>query len=366
MNRQQPGQNITRMPRIIVGLVVVIGILFVAYKFLVPVSHQFADDRNALKKPTAIQPVARKLKQALKDAYPAPEIQDIQSWINSNPLRIADLRGKVVLVDFWSYSCINCLRTLPYLKKWQEKYGDKGLVIIGVHSPEFDFEKDPDNVQRAVEGYQIPYPVALDNQFATWKAFKNQYWPAHYLIDKDGNIVYQHVGEGNYDETEYNILSLLGEKVIADAALVTNENSVLLFEQTPETYLGYARAQGFSDKESFAPNLDKQYTYVQTLAKHSWSLQGNWFVSDQKIKATQAKSAIKLHFFAKKVYAVMGTATEKPISVQVLLNGKPDGVIKVDGAKLYEVVSLPEPQGGVVELITTEPGLEMYTFTFGN
>ena len=193
-------------------------------------------------------PLAASAQSGLQDGverpYAAPELAGIDDWINSEPLTIAQLRGKVVLIDFWTYSCINCVRTLPYLIAWDKKYREKGLVIIGVHSPEFEFEKKIDNIKTAVAKYGITYPVAVDSELATWTAFDNQYWPAHYLIDKNGQVVYTHFGEGHYDITENNIRYLLGLKGPAETDVASN-GELSGFGQTPETYLGYARAERF-------------------------------------------------------------------------------------------------------------------------
>ncbi|MBI3440378.1 MAG: cytochrome c biogenesis protein DipZ, partial [Proteobacteria bacterium] len=190
-------------------------------------------------KPTSVPTTkAWRLEKALERPYPAPEFSGIDAWLNSPPLKMSDLKGKVVLVDFWTYSCINCVRTLPYITEWDKKYRDKGLVIVGMHSPEFEFEKKAENVTAAIAAHGIHYPVALDNSLSTWINFSNNYWPAHYLIDREGRVVYTHFGEGEYDVTENNIRFLLGLKDKTPVKPGAIDNSI----QTPETYLGYARS----------------------------------------------------------------------------------------------------------------------------
>lgn len=293
----------------------------------------------------------------------APEIIGIEAWINSKPLQLSQLKGKVVLIDFWAYSCINCIRTLPYLKAWDKKYRDQGLVIIGVHSPEFDFEKKLDNVKTAIQKFDIQYPVALDNDFLTWQNYNNRYWPAHYLINKEGKIVYEHFGEGEYDTMENNIEALLGVKNVSTVAV----KETAIQAQTPETYLGYARANAFASSESIAKDQESTYTYPDKLDENTWGLQGGWKITPQKIISTKAGAAIKIHFSAAKVYAVMRKNSDKSIQVKLLLNGKPvkNGTIEVSDDRLYTLIEMPSAKSGILELIATEPGLEIYTFTFG-
>jgi cytochrome c biogenesis protein CcdA/thiol-disulfide isomerase/thioredoxin len=312
------------------------------------------------------------LKHGLWRPYQAPELGGITAWLNSPPLNIAHLKGKVVLIDFWTYSCINCLRTLPYLKDWYAKYKDKGLVIIGVHTPEFDFEKNLENVSNAVIRYGIQYPVALDNQFLTWRRFNNHYWPAHYLIDKKGNVVYQHFGEGEYDVMENNLRFLLG---IDQLIRLPTPLPQLSFETpSPETYLGYQRAN-----TSLSPPLihdnSAEYHMAPKLMINAWGLQGAWQVKADKILAAGAHAALSIHFKARKVFVVMGNSTTKPIRVNLLLNGKSltsgkgsdvssDGVL-VKQHTIYEILALKQFTAGVLQITASEPGLEVYTFTFG-
>lgn len=289
------------------------------------------------------------LKDGVSHPYPAPPIEGIAAWINSNPLTLKDLRGKVVLLDFWTYSCINCVRTIPYINEWYKKYHDKGLVIIGIHSPEFPFEHNVDNVTAAVKRFQIQYPVALDNDYVTWNNYHNQFWPAHYLINQQGDVVYIHYGEGGYDTTENNIRALLGEAPLTNMPKIL---SPVAFNQTPETYLGSARAERFS---ASAVNLPLDH----------WTLTGAWKQHSDNIIAEKAGSSIQLHFYAKKVFLVLGTQQHETIPVTILLNNKPLDKLMVNQDKLYTLASIPIPQEGIIEIIAEKPGLEAYAFTFG-
>jgi len=298
---------------------------------------------------------------AVPRAYPAPEIAGIEAWINSNPLVLKNMKAKAILIDFWAYSCINCIRTLPYMNHWYEKYHDKGLEIIGIHSPEFDFEKDLNNVTAAVHQYHIQYPVALDNQFVTWENYHNQYWPAHYLLDENHQVVYQHFGEGNDEITEHNIQVLLGTDA-AKSDLSSPKKSWL--PQTPETYLGFERAEKFSSTETVTKDQPTQYSYPFSLSENNWALQGEWVISAQKIVASKPKASIKIHFRAAKVFAVMGTSADQPIAVKVFLDGTPQD-ITVSKHQLYTLINTQDSFSGILELQADKPGLEIYTFTFG-
>lgn len=281
-------------------------------------------------------------------SYAAPEFKNIETWLNSPPLTMASLKGKVVLIDFWTYSCINCIRTLPYLRAWDQKYRDKGLVIVGVHAPEFEFEKNSDNVKMAVKKYQLTYPIALDNTLSTWDNFHNRYWPAHYLIDKEGNVVYTHFGEGAYEITEQNINTLLKLK---DSKLTPETNLVQRWDITPETYLGSLRRTHFIDD--------------QNIPVHHWTLKGQWRIEKEKIISLSPDASIQLHFQAKKVFLVMGSENQKPILVDIVFNGKMTS-ITVSEHRLYDILSLEKVENGVVEIRAKTSGLEAYAFTFGD
>jgi len=313
------------------------------------------------------------LEDGLASPYPAPELAGIEGWINSKPLTMSELKGKVVLIDFWTYSCINCVRTLPHITEWDKKYRDKGLVIIGVHAPEFEFEKNLDNVKTAVAKYGIHYPVALDSTLATWAQFNNQYWPAHYLVDKDGKVVYTHFGEGNYDVTENNIRYLLGLKdtVRDDSAA----GSVFAEDQSPETYLGFARAERFAGPVAMVYNALAHYRFPVSLPLHNWALEGTWKTEPDKIVSGEGGSVLRFHFKAGKVFLVLGNATGTPLQASILLNGNAvgasagkdtrDGTLNITGHALYELIDQKKDADGVLELRTNSPGLEAYAFTFG-
>jgi hypothetical protein len=261
---------------------------------------------------------------------------------------------------------------LPYLTKWNATYRDKGLVIIGIHTPEFAFERKLKNVQDAVKKFNIQYPVALDNDFQTWRNFNNSYWPAHYLIDRQGNVVYTHFGEGNYDVTESNIRFLLG---LSPQSMQQSGDKTSGANLTPETYLGYERAENFAQGSAIVRDQSFDYPAIVTLSLNEWGLEGKWLVDKQKITAQEAGSKIKLHFLARKVFLVLGTSSGQPITAKILLNGQPIGklagkdvqndMVTVANETLYELVSLDSFGEGILELQAMGSGLQAYAFTFG-
>lgn len=261
----------------------------------------------------------------------APEFVVGGLWFNSKPLTMQELRGKVVLVDFWTYTCINCIRTLPYLKTWHEKYKDKGLVIVGVHTPEFEFEKNPENVKKAIKDFGLEYPVMQDNDYATWAAYANHYWPAKYLVDREGKIVYTHFGEGQYDETEKKIQELLSVNMP-----VLNPTYQVM-ARTPETYLGSLRGD---------------YSRIQT--------SGTWTKSEEYAKPAQG-STMTMRFNAAKVFLVMRGSGK----LNVYLDEQFVKTVTVDEDKLYDLIDLPTPGEHMLKLEFLDPGLELYAFTFG-
>lgn len=347
--------------RKILAIIILMNTAYIAFGNLLP--DEFQDTQNINQ---------NRLVEGLSRPYPAPALEGIQQWINSPPLTLASLKGKVVLIDFWTYSCINCVRTLPYIKSWYKKYADKGFTVIGVHTPEFAFESKADNVEAAVKKYDLHYPVAMDNKWLTWRNFNNAYWPAHYLIDKQGMVVYTHFGEGNYGLTENNIRFLLGINQ-AEKDLVKSEP--LTLTRTPETYVGYERMDNFSSPESLVPDSTGNYTYPDSLYKNEWALRGKWSIAAQHITAIEANASVKIYFQGQRVFAVMGTATQKPVKVTVLLNGEPVkdkngqdtqlGTIEVKQHDLYRLVVLEQGGSGMLELTAEDAGLEIYAFTFG-
>jgi cytochrome c biogenesis protein CcdA/thiol-disulfide isomerase/thioredoxin len=291
---------------------------------------------------------------------PAPELRGISAWVNTpggRPLSLKELRGQVVLVDFWTYSCINCLRTLPHLKAWHEAYRRAGLVILGVHSPEFAFERVPDNVRSAVERLGLRYPVALDNDFATWRAYANRYWPAKYLIDRAGRLRYHHFGEGAYEETESRIRALLGEKVKAPRASVDDEAPRA--RTTPEIYLGYARLAHLLGPVT--PDLESSYSFPsRRLLEDELAYAGMWKVTPEHIRAG-SRARLRLRLRANDIFLVLAGEGR----VDVFVDGRKLRAVSVSGLpRLYTIARFPQLTRGELELRFTQ-GLEAYAFTFG-
>jgi cytochrome c biogenesis protein CcdA/thiol-disulfide isomerase/thioredoxin len=316
-----------------------------------------------------------------------PSFAGAALWLNSPPLTPEALRGKVVVVDFWTYSCINCLRALPYVKGWYAKYKDHGLVVIGVHAPEFAFEKDPSNVRRAVADLQITYPVALDNDYAIWQAFNNQYWPAHYFIDASGKIRAHHFGEGNYDESEETIRKLLTEAgntglpppgMGALPAVGVQAAADEAHDQSPETYVGYRRAENFASPGGFAQDQARAYAAPAALKLNQWALSGSWNVDPEKAILAAAPGKITFRFYARDLHLVLGPDKDgKPVHFRVTLDGAApasnhgadtdsSGAGVIDGQRLYQLI---RQTGAVGEHVFTieflDSGVQAYSFTFG-
>jgi thiol-disulfide isomerase/thioredoxin len=315
-----------------------------------------------------------------------PSLAGAVAWINTPPLTAESLRGKVVLVDFWTYSCINCLRTLPYVRAWASKYKDQGLVVIGIHTPEFAFEKNLDNVRRAVHDLKVDYPVAVDNNYALWRAFSNNYWPADYLVDAQGKIRGHAYGEGDYDQSERLIQTLLtqagasgvpGSLVTVDGKGVeaaADEQQV----QSPETYLGYERAQNFQGAGGEIKDRTNTYPTPAALALNQWGLGGAWTVEGEKAVLDSAPGRIVFRFHARDLHLVLGpTGTGKPVRFRVLLDGMPPGSdhgVDVDAQgegtvshqRLYQLI---RQTGSVQDRTFTiefqDPGVQAFSFTFG-
>lgn len=301
----------------------------------------------------------------------APEIIPGGAWFNTKPLTLAELKGKVVIVDFWTYSCINCQRTFPYLKDWYKKYKDKGLVIVGVHSPEFEFEKSEKNVAQAIKDFGLTYPVVQDNNFATWRAYDNHYWPAKYFIDKDGVIRYTHFGEGEYDESERVIQELLKETGAKDVSSKIDNPTYQLNSRTPEIYLGYLRMQNFASYEQIKKDALATYTAPSQLGSNKVAYIGNWNVMDEYANP-QKGAKLLLNFDAKEVFLVMRTKGT-PAKVKVYIDGKmqyagadnKNGVVTVDGDKLYKLINLTTPGQHILQLEFEDGNAEIFAFTFG-
>jgi cytochrome c biogenesis protein CcdA/thiol-disulfide isomerase/thioredoxin len=289
----------------------------------------------------------------------APEFAGVTRWLNSAPLTLASLRGKVVLIDFWTYTCINCLRTLPYLRAWDERYRDRGLTIVGVHTPEFEFEKDTGNVRDAIARSRLRYPVAQDNDYGTWNAWSNQYWPAKYLVDAKGEVRYVHFGEGAYAVTEEAIRDLLEEAgVRAPGVRIDKQLGEVPGDATPETYLGAARAQGWLTPPRSGVH---EYPGARTLPPDRFALKGRWRVDDESAEAV-ARATLTARVHGKSIYLVLGS--HEPGRVEVVVDGRHERTVTVDGQRLYELMRRPGP--GEHELtLKFEPGVAGYAFTFG-
>jgi thiol-disulfide isomerase/thioredoxin len=334
-----------------VGLLAVAGVIVVAAAFAVSQSNQ----SNQSIGNTASQLAAAAAGTPDPDLVPtgqrpsAPEFTGLVGWLNSPPLTVAGLKGQVLLIDFWTYSCVNCVRTLPHLQTLQAKYGAKGLTIIGMHSPEFDFEMSQSNVAAAVKRLNVTWPVALDSHMATWNAYSNQYWPAEYLIDQQGRVAYFHAGEGDYDTTKRAIVSLLG----TGGSVAVQPRPVQDSQETPELYAGSTRAS--------QPN--------------PITLQGNWSDHGQYIEST-GSATVRLLFHAQEVYIVAEAAGSNALTVGVTLDGKsvpdpqrgPDlgsnSTLTIGRSDLFHVLTGAAPRDGTIAL-NVPAGFRLYTFTFG-
>jgi cytochrome c biogenesis protein CcdA/thiol-disulfide isomerase/thioredoxin len=294
---------------------------------------------------------------ALKNFGPAPPFTGISTWINSKPLTTASLRGRVVLVDFWTYSCINCLRTLPHLPAWDAAYRKAGLTIVGVHTPEFAFEHVPSNVRKATRELGVRYPVAIDDDYKTWDAYQNGAWPTEYLIDRKGDIREIKEGEGDYGGTERTIRKLLGQPATAQLASV--KDTTPEHPTTPESYLGWERLERYAGSQ-VVPDRVVPYKFPRTVPLNTLAYDGLWRVERQRIVAID-RSRLRLHFLAQAVYLVLGGHGK----IKVLVNGTPVRTVRVDGLnRLYTLLRYPKLREGQLELQFT-PGVTAYAFTFG-
>jgi thiol-disulfide isomerase/thioredoxin len=326
---------------------------------------------------------------------PAPDF-NCAVCLNHKPFRLSDLRGKVVLVDFWEYTCINCIRTFPYLRRWDRLYRPLGLVIVGVHTPEFEFAKDPALVADAARRFRFDFPIAVDSDYKIWYAFHNEAWPADYLIDKNGNVAYMHIGEGEYGDFERKIQQLLSA---ANPQLDFNQpkyripesENVELFggvcmRATPETYLGFARGRNIANPGGEDRTRQTRYEAPAEIPLDEFGLEGRWVAGPEYVRhAIEAKApgdSVQLHYRAKSVYLVAGSDDSAPKRLYITQDGKPlprdsrgvdvrasaDGrtYIELAGKRMYYVVSNPEFAGHQLGLYALEPGLSLYSFTFGN
>jgi thiol-disulfide isomerase/thioredoxin len=315
-----------------------------------------------------------------------PALSGAVEWLNSPPLTPEGLKGKVVLIDFWTYSCINCLRAIPYVRAWADKYKDQGLVVIGVHAPEFAFEKNVKNVRTAVSDLKINYPVAIDNDYAIWRAFDNHYWPAHYFIDGEGRIRHHHFGEGDYAESERVIQQLLaeaGKRAVSGDLVAVNASGAeaaadMTNVESPETYVGYDRAENFISPGGAVEDMRHVYAAGPTPRRNEWALTGDWTIGKEDAILNDKGGSIVYRFHARDLHLVLGpTADGKPVRFRVTIDGAapgmshgsdvdPDGAGVVTGQRLYQLVR----QSGTIadhtfEIRFLDPGVQAYAFTFG-
>ena len=315
-----------------------------------------------------------------------PSFEGATGWLNSPPLTGTELSGKIILINFWTYTCINWLRQLPYLRAWAEKYADHDLVLIGVHTPEFGFEHNVDNVNRAVHQMRIDYPVAIDNDYAVWSAFDNHYWPALYFADTQGRIRHHHFGEGEYQQSEMVIQQLLVE-----AELTDHDHELVSVEargaeapadwttlRSPENYTGYARTQNFASPGGILPGRPHHYTAPEKLRLNHWALAGDWTVEDQAARLGTAGGQISCRFQARDLNLVMGRAAPgTPVPFRMLLDGQPPGPdhgtdVNEHGSgtlteqRLYQLIRQPGPVSErTFEITFLDAGVHAYAFTFG-
>ena len=314
-----------------------------------------------------------------------PGFDGAAGWLNSEPLAPEGLRGKVVLVDFWTYTCINWLRTLGHVRAWHEKYGARGLVVVGVHTPEFPFEHDADNVRWAAQDLRVPYPIALDPDYAIWRAFANNYWPAVYIADAEGRIRHMHFGEGGYAECEMAVQMLLREAdrdgVPGNLVSVADEGFEAQADWgtlgSPETYLGYEQGQNLVAADAVEFDEPRTFGVPERLERNEWALSGNWTLGPGKSVANEAEGRLAFRFHARDVNLVMGPPASGPVAYRVLVDGEPPGdahgldadeagIGTLDRPRLHQLIREP---GSITdrtfEITFAAPGAEAYCFTFG-
>jgi thiol-disulfide isomerase/thioredoxin len=308
-----------------------------------------------------------------------PPLGGATEWLGSEPLGPAELRGHVVLVDFWTLTCINWLRTEPYVRAWSQAYRDDGLIVIGVHTPEFSFEHDIDAVRRATKERAIDYPVAVDNDYEIWRAFENNYWPALYFIDKDGVIRDHHFGEGRYEQSERSIQQLLGVErpLVSVEALGVEAEADWSHLRTPETYLGYGRGGNFASPGGAAVDERRTYALPERLPLNHWALAGEWTLGRERVVLEQAGGSVAYQFHARDAHVVLRAGAREPIPFRVLLDGEAPGAshgldvdengngLLADG-RLYQLVREHDRvRERTLQITFTEAGAEGYVFTFG-
>jgi thiol-disulfide isomerase/thioredoxin len=315
-----------------------------------------------------------------------PSLGGAVGWLNSEPLKSSELRGQVVVVDFWTYTCINWIRSLPYVRAWAEKYGGLGLVVIGVHTPEFAFEKDVDNIRRAAAAMRVDYPIAIDSDYAVWRAFRNQYWPALYFVDAEGEIRHHAFGEGDYESSEIVIQRLLGAagaKDVPDEFVSVEARGVEAAAdwntlRTPETYLGYLRAEGFASPGGAVLDVPHVYAAPEHLRLNQWALAGEWTIRGQPAVLNRAEGRIIHRFEARDVHLVMAPAQDgAPVRFRVLIDDQPpndahgldideQGAGTVSEPRLYQLIRQPgRVRERTFEIVFLDVGVQACVFTFG-
>ena len=380
--RMKGSMHATEWVRRVLGVLVIAGVAAIALGLDTRVLSKLSSTQTA----SLETGLARKLGLGGAQDRPAegelPSLAGLGQWINSPPLSREALKGKVVLIDFWTYSCINCIRSIPYVRAWYDKYERNGFVVIGAHAPEFAFERNPDNVRRAVADLGIRYPVALDNNYAVWSALQNNVWPAHYLFDATGRLRYRHFGEGHYDETEMWIRRLLAEAGRAPGMAGMAETRTAGAEagaafatlRSPETYIGYGRADRFASPGGQARDTAKAYSPAP-LDLNQWTLEGNWTVGRQSARLNTAPGAIAYRFHARDLHLVLGATG--PVRFRVMIDGKapgpdagtdvnPEGTGTVSGERLYQLVRQKgEVRDRTFRIEFLDGGVEAFAFTFG-
>jgi thiol-disulfide isomerase/thioredoxin len=324
--------------------------------------------------------------EAMPAGVTLDSLKGANAWLNSDALDAAKLKGKVVVIDFWTYSCINCLRSLPYVTAWADKYKDQGLVVIGVHSPEFAFERDQGNVLAATKDLGVTYPVAIDNDYKIWRAFSNQYWPAHYFFDANGKLRYHHFGEGKYEQSELVIRGLLAERngkpaagdLVKVSASGEQAASDIADVQSPETYLGMEKQNNFASPEDLLQDETQTYTTPSDLALNNWAFGGSWTEGAESASLASAPGKIVFRFHARDLHLVLGPGADgKPVRFRVKLDGAApadahgtdidaDGNGTVKEQRLYQLIRQPHGVADhTFEIEFLDPGVQAYSFTFG-
>ena len=365
---------------IILGIIIVAAVIGLSL-FLSSLDSKVLESKNDSIQQNTVNDITKIDKSGFKKA---PKLVGISEYINIQPDKLQEkIDHSVVLYDIWTYSCINCIRTLPFITSWNEKYADQGLLIIGIHSPEFEFEKDVTNVKNAIEKYGITYPVVLDNDKETWKAFGNNYWPRKYIADSEGYIRYDHIGEGGYQETEKIIQQLLKERSdLMGIKLTLPEDTVPIKEfehswiRTPELYFGYDFVTGrnqLGSPEGFLPNQDVTYSIPQLKQLHKFYLDGTWKNLEGSMKLVSNSGTIVLPYSGKEVNIV----TAGDANLKIKIDGKTidpeiagkdvdiDGQVRVQEPRLYNIVQTEIPEDHTLKILVESPGFEIFTFTFG-